>query len=51
MPQNQFYFHAAYVVAATIYVLYSASLWWRSRDLARREAALDEAERRGRSAR
>lgn len=43
--QNEFYFHAAYVVAAAIYVLYSASLWWRSRDLSRRETALDEAER------
>ncbi len=48
--QNEFYFHTAYVVAVAIYVLYSASLWWRSRDLARREAALDEAERRRGSA-
>lgn len=49
--RNEFYFHAAYVVAVTIYVLYSASLWWRSRDLSRREAALDEADRRRGSSR
>lgn len=44
--RNEFYFHTAYVVAVAIYVLYSASLWFRSRDLARREAVLDEADRR-----
>ena len=40
MPQNAVYYHAAYVVAATVYVLYSASLWWRGRALSRREAEL-----------
>lgn len=44
--RNEGYFHAAYAVAAAIYVIYAGSLWWRSRELDRREAALDEAERR-----
>lgn len=48
---NEFYFHAAYAVAVVIYVLYTATLWWRSRDLARREAVLDEADRRRGAAR
>lgn len=49
--QNQFYYHAAYAVAVAIYALYTGSLWWRARDLDRREAALDEAERRRGAAR
>ncbi|MHB1223302.1 MAG: hypothetical protein ACYC2G_04540 [Gemmatimonadaceae bacterium] len=51
MMQNQSYYHAAYAVALAIYLLYSGSLWWRSRDLDRREAAVDEAERRSGAAR
>ena len=39
--RNAGYYHAAYVVTASIYALYAASLWWRARALARREAALD----------
>ena len=32
-PDNAGYFHAAYVAAAAIYLLYAASLWWRARGL------------------
>jgi hypothetical protein len=35
---NAFYYHAAYAVAATVYVVYGISLWWRGRALARQEA-------------
>ena len=38
---NAGYYHAAYIVAALIYGAYAASLWWRGRDLARREADAD----------
>ncbi|HEU4632208.1 MAG TPA: hypothetical protein VFS08_20825 [Gemmatimonadaceae bacterium] len=52
MPQNEVYYHVAYTVAAVVYVLYGASLWWRGRALARREAELglrhDGAAERGR---
>ena len=37
---NAIYFHVAYVVAALVYAGYTASIWWRDRDLARREAAV-----------
>ena len=38
---NAGYYHAAYAAAALIYAAYAASLWWRGRDLARREAEVD----------
>ena len=38
---NAVYYHAAYVVAVTVYMGYSASLWLRARALDRRAAALD----------
>ena len=45
---NAFFFHAAYVAAAVVYVAYSATLWWRDRALAERERRLDaRAPRRG----
>lgn len=37
---NAVYYHAAYIVAAAVYVVYAASLWWRGRALSRREAEL-----------
>jgi hypothetical protein len=37
---NAGYYHAAYIAAAVVYAAYAASLWWRGRDLDRREAAL-----------
>lgn len=37
---NAIYYHVAYVVAAVVLAGYTASIWWRGRDLARREAAL-----------
>ena len=30
-PANAGYYHVAYAVAATLYVLYALSLWWRRR--------------------
>ena len=32
-PDNAGYFHAAYIAAAAVYLLYAASLWWRARRL------------------
>lgn len=49
---NAIYYHVAYVVAAVVLAGYTASIWWRDRDLARREraarrgAALDARESR-----
>jgi hypothetical protein len=37
---NAVYYKVAYAAAALIYVAYTASLWWRGRELARRAAAL-----------
>lgn len=37
------YYHAAYAVTLAVYAIYAASLWWRSRALARREAAVQAA--------
>ena len=37
---NAIYYHVAYVVAAVVLGGYAASLWWRERDVARREAVL-----------
>lgn len=31
MPDNAFYYYAAYVAAAILYGGYVASLWWRAR--------------------
>ena len=31
MPDNAGYYHAAYVVAAVLYVLYAVSIWVRRR--------------------
>lgn len=39
---NAFFFHAAYVATAVVYVAYAATLWWRERALAERERRLDE---------
>lgn len=40
MLDNAVYYRAAYAAAAVVYVLYTASLWWRGRAVARREAEL-----------
>ena len=37
---NAIYYHVAYVVVALVFGGYAASIWWRGRELARREAAL-----------
>ena len=39
MIDNAIYFHVAYVVVALVFAGYVASIWWRDRDLERREAA------------
>lgn len=39
MMDNAIYYHVAYVVAAVVLAGYAASIWWRGRDLSRREAA------------
>jgi hypothetical protein len=44
MPDNAIYYQLAYAATALVYVLYGASLWWRARQLATREAA-ERAER------
>ena len=31
MPQNEGFYHAAYIVAVVVYGGYIASLWWRAR--------------------
>ena len=31
MPENAGYYHAAYILAAALYVGYVVSLWWRGR--------------------
>ena len=41
MPDNAVYYHAAYVAAASLYILYGASIWWRSRKLRERSRAQD----------
>ena len=42
-PDNAGYFHAAYLAAAAIYLLYAASLWWRARRVReRRDARLPD---------
>jgi hypothetical protein len=33
MPDNSFYYHLAYVMAAGIYSLYALSLYWRRKRL------------------
>jgi hypothetical protein len=43
MPQNAEYMYAAYAVIAAVFLVYTASLWRRSRTLARRAAELDGA--------
>ena len=35
-PDNAGYYHAAYIAAAVIYLLYAASIGWRHRALRRR---------------
>ncbi len=35
-PQNEGYFHAAYLIAALLYGGYAVSLWWRARAVASR---------------
>ncbi len=35
-PDNTGYFHAGYIVALGIYILYTASLWWRGRKVEER---------------
>lgn len=41
LPQNAGYYHAAYVAAAVIFVVYAAGLVWRASRLRRRLAELD----------
>ena len=36
MPDNAGYYYAAYVVAAVVYALYAASIWWRARRISAR---------------
>ena len=48
---NAVYYHVAYVVAALVYGGYTLSIWWRDRELARREAAARAAAPAGTSAR
>ena len=36
IPQDVGYYHAGYIVATSIYVLYTLSLWWRWRKLRQR---------------
>ena len=43
MPQNAEYMYAAYTVIAAVFLVYTASLWRRSRAVARRAAELDAA--------
>ncbi len=38
---NARFYYAAYTVAVVAYVVYTATLWWRGRQLDRRAAALD----------
>ncbi|MGI9076357.1 MAG: hypothetical protein ACR2G6_03370 [Gemmatimonadaceae bacterium] len=38
MPDNAAYYHAAYALAATIYAVYAASIWWRARRVRERLA-------------
>lgn len=47
MAQTGFYYHAAYIVAGVIYVLYTLSLWRRSASVQKRRAALDAGAARG----
>jgi hypothetical protein len=35
-PDNAFWYHVAYTVAACIYAGYTVSLWWRRRQWPRR---------------
>ena len=43
MPENAGYYHAAYIVAGTIYTLYTISLWRRRRALRDRRARAEVA--------
>ena len=40
-PDNTGYFHAGYIVALGIYILYTASLWWRERKVEERIGTRD----------
>ena len=40
MPDNAFYYRAAYTVAATVYSAYALSVWWRLRTVHRRLQAV-----------
>jgi len=46
-PDNGGYAYAAYAAAITIYAVYSASVWWRGRALAKRIPAAPDAGRSG----
>jgi len=35
VPETSAYYHAAYIVAGTLYAGYLVSLWWRARRLRR----------------
>jgi hypothetical protein len=37
VPDDAYWYHLAYGVAALIYVAYTASIWWRRRCLRARE--------------
>ena len=39
MIDNAIYYHVAYAVVAVVFAGYAASIWWRDRDVARREDA------------
>ncbi|HEX6535493.1 MAG TPA: hypothetical protein VF041_12935 [Gemmatimonadaceae bacterium] len=42
MPHNEGYYHAAYIIAVTVYGLYAASVWVRRRSIGRRRRASGE---------
>jgi hypothetical protein len=46
MADTTAYYHAAYIVAGVLYVLYAASLVWRRRTVRNRLAALENGDDR-----
>ena len=47
MPDNAAYYYAAYTVAAVVYALYAASIWWRERRISARMKDRDAGDGRG----
>jgi len=39
IPDNAFWYHAAYAVVVVVYAGYAVSIWWRRRAVARRIAS------------